>query len=401
MGASERIVERIRREGPIPSTRFVEIALYGDGGFFTGAAAPVEPGATSSPAPRSGPLFGALVARALDGWWRRSGRARSLPRGRGRRGPGRLARRRARRRARCAPALRYVLVERSAGAAAPRSTSCSRVEPFEDALGPVVRADDDAPRAGHRHGPDRHRARRASRPSPSTGSCSPTSCSTTCRSGSSSAPPTAGSEVRVGARRRRPRRERSCPRRTSSRPKPTTSPRDACPSGAALPVPTALRGLAAARARSRSAAACSSSSTTPRPRAELVERGAARVAAHLPRPRAGRVAARRARRSGHHRRRARRVPRARREPRRLPRSSSTSPRPSGCATLGIDDLVADARARRGTPAPTSATSRRVRHRSRVTEAAALARSRRPRRAPGARLPLTVGACVSAATAHRP
>ena len=33
--------------GPIPFDAFVELALYGDGGFFTEGAAPAGPGATS------------------------------------------------------------------------------------------------------------------------------------------------------------------------------------------------------------------------------------------------------------------------------------------------------------------------------------------------------------------
>src|SRR5207244_3070459 len=44
----------------------------------------------------------------------------------------------------CAPALRYVLVERSPALRA-EQRELLKVEPFEDALGPVVRTDDDAP----------------------------------------------------------------------------------------------------------------------------------------------------------------------------------------------------------------------------------------------------------------
>ena len=53
--------------------------------------------------------------------------------------------------------------------------------------------------------------------------------------------------------------------------------------------------------------------------------------------------------------------------------------------LGVDDLVADARARWGERAHIGDLEA-LRRRSRVTEAAALARSRRPRRAPGLRVP---------------
>src|SRR4051794_5085950 len=68
-GASERIVERIRREGPISFDVFVELALYGEGGFFTRARGAGRARRDFVTSPEVGPLFGALVARALDAWW--------------------------------------------------------------------------------------------------------------------------------------------------------------------------------------------------------------------------------------------------------------------------------------------------------------------------------------------
>src|SRR4249919_1949095 len=70
MGASERIVERIRREGPISFDAFVDLALYGDDGFFTRARGAGRAGRDFVTSPEVGPLFGALVAGALDAWWR-------------------------------------------------------------------------------------------------------------------------------------------------------------------------------------------------------------------------------------------------------------------------------------------------------------------------------------------
>ena len=47
MTAALAIAERIHRNGPIRFGAFVELALYGPGGFFTRAAAPAAPAATS------------------------------------------------------------------------------------------------------------------------------------------------------------------------------------------------------------------------------------------------------------------------------------------------------------------------------------------------------------------
>ena len=60
--ARDEIVERIRREGPIPFDAFVELALYGDGGFFTRARGAGRAGRDFVTSPEVGPLFGALVA---------------------------------------------------------------------------------------------------------------------------------------------------------------------------------------------------------------------------------------------------------------------------------------------------------------------------------------------------
>src|SRR3954464_13895001 len=68
--AGQEIVERIGREGPIGFDAFVELALYGEGGFFTRARGAGRAGRDCVTSPEVGPLFGALVARALDGWWR-------------------------------------------------------------------------------------------------------------------------------------------------------------------------------------------------------------------------------------------------------------------------------------------------------------------------------------------
>jgi SAM-dependent MidA family methyltransferase len=141
--AYEEIVERIGREGPIGFDTFVELALYGEGGFFTRARGAGRAGRDFVTSPEVGPLFGALVARALDGWWRADGTPDPflvIEAGAGR---GRLAADVLAAVPDCAPALRYVLVERSPGLRAAQRDLLT-VEPFEDALGPVFRDDDDA-----------------------------------------------------------------------------------------------------------------------------------------------------------------------------------------------------------------------------------------------------------------
>ena len=117
----------------------MEAALYDpDGGFFAGTgggAGRAEGDFVTSV--EVGSLFGALVARAIDGWWDGLGRPDPflvVDAGAGR---GQLARDVLRAGPRCAPALRYVLVERSARLRAAQGEHLS-LEPAELALGPAV-----------------------------------------------------------------------------------------------------------------------------------------------------------------------------------------------------------------------------------------------------------------------
>jgi len=109
-----RLAERIARHGPLPYDAFVEAALYDpDGGFYaTGGTAGRRGDFLTGP--EVGPLFGAVVARALDGWWRELGRPDPYVVVDAGAGPGTLARSVLAAGPECAPALRYVLVERSA-----------------------------------------------------------------------------------------------------------------------------------------------------------------------------------------------------------------------------------------------------------------------------------------------
>src|SRR6188508_690824 len=110
MSASERIVERIRREGPIPYDGFVEVALYGDDGFFTRARGAGRAGRDFVTSPEVGPLFGTLVARALDRWWAELDHPDPFVVVEAGAGRGVLARDVLAAGPECAPALRYVLV---------------------------------------------------------------------------------------------------------------------------------------------------------------------------------------------------------------------------------------------------------------------------------------------------
>jgi len=99
---------------PIPVSVFVERALYAEGtGFYErgGRAGRRGDFVTS---PEVGPLFGAVVARALDGWWDEQGRPDPFVIHEHGAGPGTLARAVVQARPTCGPALRWVLVERSA-----------------------------------------------------------------------------------------------------------------------------------------------------------------------------------------------------------------------------------------------------------------------------------------------
>jgi SAM-dependent MidA family methyltransferase len=116
----------------------MEAALYDpDGGFFSVAGGAGRSGADFVTSVEVGSLFGALVARAVDAWWDQLGRPDPflvVDAGAGR---GQLARDVLRAAPRCAAALRYVLVERSAALRAAQSDHL-QLEPAELVLGPAV-----------------------------------------------------------------------------------------------------------------------------------------------------------------------------------------------------------------------------------------------------------------------
>jgi len=105
------IAERIREHGPIGFDEWVAHALYTPGlGFYTGGggAGRRRDFLTS---PEVGPLFGAVVANALDAWWDEAGRPERFTVVEAGAGPGTLARTVLAAAPACGGALDLVLVE--------------------------------------------------------------------------------------------------------------------------------------------------------------------------------------------------------------------------------------------------------------------------------------------------
>jgi SAM-dependent MidA family methyltransferase len=109
-----RLVERIRRDGPIGFDDLVAAALYDpELGFYATSAGAGRRGGDFVTSPEVGPVFGAVVARALDVWWAGLGEPDPyvvIEAGAGR---GTLARSVKRAEPACAPVLHYVTVERA------------------------------------------------------------------------------------------------------------------------------------------------------------------------------------------------------------------------------------------------------------------------------------------------
>ena len=166
---TERIARRIGERGPIPVSEYVSACLYDpDGGFYMrpgGGRAGGRAGHFLT-APEVGPLFGAVLARALDGWWVALGRPAPFTVVDWGAGPGTLARSVLAAEPDCmtAGALRLVLVELSPAQRAlhpdhPIVTSTARVSdalPRGAPAGVVVANEllDNLPFDVARHGPD-------------------------------------------------------------------------------------------------------------------------------------------------------------------------------------------------------------------------------------------------------
>jgi SAM-dependent MidA family methyltransferase len=139
---ADRLDDEISRSGPIRVARYIDAALYDpDGGFYSGQGRAGRDGDFLT-APEVGPLFGAVLARALDAWWDELGRPAPFPVIEWGAGPGTLARsviaaepevlRRG--------ALQWHLIERSAvqRAAHPVHEAVQSFAAVDDALGPAT-----------------------------------------------------------------------------------------------------------------------------------------------------------------------------------------------------------------------------------------------------------------------
>jgi SAM-dependent MidA family methyltransferase len=135
----DAVRDRISRQGPIPFEEVVGMALYSpDGGFYmTGGAAGRRGDFLTSP--EVGPLFGAVLARALDDRWRELDEPDVFTVVEAGAGPGALARAVLAAAPACIDALRYVLVERSA---AQRARHADHL-PIEPSVAAFPALDDD------------------------------------------------------------------------------------------------------------------------------------------------------------------------------------------------------------------------------------------------------------------
>jgi SAM-dependent MidA family methyltransferase len=99
--------------GAIPFRRFMELSLYGDGGFYSGVGSAGRRGDFIT-SPEVGPLFGTVLARALDSWWMELGSPEDFTVVEAAAGPGTLARAILAAKPECLRVGRYVAVEVSA-----------------------------------------------------------------------------------------------------------------------------------------------------------------------------------------------------------------------------------------------------------------------------------------------
>jgi SAM-dependent MidA family methyltransferase len=131
------LIDQIRDQGPLRWPVVVDRALYDpDHGFFaTGGRAGAGTGDFLT-SPEVGPLFGAVLARALDAWWDELGHPDPFTVIEVGAGTGTLARAVLGAEPRGAPSLRYVLVERSATLAAHHGDHLVIDEPTAAGPGP-------------------------------------------------------------------------------------------------------------------------------------------------------------------------------------------------------------------------------------------------------------------------
>ncbi|MFM8868232.1 MAG: SAM-dependent methyltransferase, partial [Ilumatobacteraceae bacterium] len=111
--AADEIRGAIGRAGTISFRDFMSLALYGEHGFYSRVGSAGRRGDFIT-SPEVGPLFGAVLARALDDWWRKLGSPSDFVVVEVGAGPGTLARAVNAARPECLRSGWYVAVEVSA-----------------------------------------------------------------------------------------------------------------------------------------------------------------------------------------------------------------------------------------------------------------------------------------------
>ena len=97
--------------GAIPFSEYMRLALYGEGGFYTTGGRAGRRGGDFITSPEVGPLFGTVIARALDAWWKELGSPSRFDVVECGAGPGTLARSILAAQPECLRAIHYVAVE--------------------------------------------------------------------------------------------------------------------------------------------------------------------------------------------------------------------------------------------------------------------------------------------------
>jgi SAM-dependent MidA family methyltransferase len=143
---------RIERQGPVGFDEVVRAALYDPNGGFYAIGGRAGRRGDFLTSPEVGPLFGAVIARALDSWWGAMGEPDVFVVVEAGAGPGTLARTVLHAQPACARALRYVLVELSAPQRASHRDRLSLEDPAA-AFASLPEPGDDEPAIGTPAGP--------------------------------------------------------------------------------------------------------------------------------------------------------------------------------------------------------------------------------------------------------
>ena len=126
--------------GAIPFSEYMQLALYGQGGFYTTGGRAGRRGGDFITSPEVGPLFGTVIARALDAWWKELGSPSRFDVVECGAGPGTLARSILAAQPECADAMHYVAVEISASQRAlhPQSVESRETMPDDPITGVIL-----------------------------------------------------------------------------------------------------------------------------------------------------------------------------------------------------------------------------------------------------------------------